>query len=283
MLRHSLVAFCLAVLPVQATSDQAQRIITIGGAITEIVYALGAGDRLVARDQTSTYPPEAETLPDIGYARALSPEGVLSMNPDLVIATEGAGPPETLSVLAETEVDWVPIPEAYSAQGVLDKIALVGSALGLDEAAEALSDKVSADLERAAAHVNATVTDRPRVLFILSAANGRIMAAGDGTGADGILELAGAENAMTGFAGYKPVTDEAILAAAPQAILMMDRSGDHAISDADLFRMPAIAATPAAATRRVIRMDGGHLLGFGPRTPEAIAQLAEALSGIEHR
>ncbi|MEY8841562.1 hemin ABC transporter substrate-binding protein, partial [Cribrihabitans sp. XS_ASV171] len=232
--------------------------------------------------QTSTYPPAAETLPDIGYARALSPEGVLSVSPDLVIATEGAGPPETLSVLAETEVDWVSVPESYSADGVLDKIAVVGKALGLEDEAKKLSERVSADLARVAEHVAGIGTEKPRVLFILSAANGRIMAAGDDTGAAGILDLAGARNAMTGFTGYKPVTDEAILSAAPQAILMMDRSGDHAIRDEDLFRLPAIAATPAAQTRTVIRMDGGQLLGFGPRTAQAIAELSEALARMKH-
>ena len=84
---------------------------------------------------------------------------------------------------------------------------------------------------------------------------------------------------MAGFQGYKQVTDEAVIAAAPDAILMMDRGGDHGLADDALFAMPAIATTPAAATRSVVRMDGLHLLGFGPRTASAVTELAEALNG----
>ena len=103
--------------------------------------------------------------------------------------------------------------------------------------------------------------------------------AGQNTAAEAILALAGADNALTGFDGYKPVTEEAVLAAAPDAILMMDRGGDHATAEADLWAMPALSGTPAAATGTLIRMEGLKLLGFGPRTPEAAQALHDALYG----
>ena len=78
--------------------DPASRVVSIGGAVTEIVYALGEEARLVARDTTSNYPPEATALPDVGYIRRLSPEGVMSVRPDLILSEEGAGPPEALKV-----------------------------------------------------------------------------------------------------------------------------------------------------------------------------------------
>ncbi len=266
--------------PAPAAEPQAQRIVSIGGAVTEIVYALGQQDRLVARDSTSTFPPEANDLKNVGYARALSPEGVLSVSPDLVLASEGFGPPETRQVLTSADVRLVVIAEQFSTEGVLTKIRDVGKALNAEAEAGALIEKVRQEIDVAVANAAALSNGpAPRVMFVMSNQNGRLIAAGDDTAVAAILELAGAENALTGFTGYKPVSDEAVVTAAPEAVLMMDRTGPHMITDEDLFALPAIAPTPAAQTRLVIRMDGSHLLGFGPRTAAAIAELSLALSG----
>ena len=114
-------------------------VVSIGGAVTEIVFALGAQDQLVARDTTSSYPPEAAALPDVGYMRALSPEGVLATGPKLIIAAEGAGPPETIEVLAQADIPFVTVPDDYTAEGVSAKIRAVGQALGKEPQAEALA------------------------------------------------------------------------------------------------------------------------------------------------
>ncbi|MEX0284729.1 MAG: hemin ABC transporter substrate-binding protein [Paracoccaceae bacterium] len=258
----------------------AQRLVTVGGSITEIVYALGEQDRLVARDSTSNFPPAVQDLPNIGYARALSPEGVLSVAPDLIIATEGAGPPETIQVLESAGIALTSVPEDYTAQGVLAKIDAVAAALDAEDAAVPLKAEVKRDLDAAIAQAGELANGtRPKVLFLLSAADGRLIAAGEDSSAAGILALAGAENALTGFKGYKPVTNEAVARAAPEAVLMMTRTGPHAISDDDLFALPELASTPAARDRKVIRMDGVHLLGFGPRTGAAIRELTRALYG----
>ena len=123
----------------------------------------------------------------------------------------------------------------------------------------------------------AGVTAPKRVLFILSLQGGRVMAGGAGTAAEGIIGLAGGVNAATGFDGYKPMTDEAVLAAQPDVILMMDREGDLAMSNTDVMGQPALGATKAAAAGAIVRMDGMLLLGFGPRTPEAALALHTAL------
>jgi iron complex transport system substrate-binding protein len=240
---------------------------------------LGEEDRLVARDATSTWPPEAEALPDVGYMRALSAEGVLSVAPDLIVAEEGAGPPETVELLQGAAIPFVTVPDATDAAGVLARIRAVGAALGVPEKAEALAEEVGAELDAALAAAGAAPGAPKRVLFVLSTAGGRIMASGTGTAADGIIGMAGGVNAVSEFEGYKQMTDEAVAAAAPDVILMMDRSGDHASTDAELFAMPAIATTPAAEAGAVVRMDGLTLLGFGPRTAEAVTALSEALHG----
>ena len=267
----------LAAPRIQAQSPEGG-IVAIGGSVTEIIYALDQQHRLVARDTTSTYPPEALALPDVGYMRALSPEGVLSVSPALIVSEEGAGPPEALTVLAQSSIPIVEVPGDYSRDGVRRRILAVGAALDVASAAQTLAAEVDAALARAETAAEAAAGRTPkRVLFILSTRNGRVLASGTNTAADGIIGLSGAVNAITAFEGYKPLTDEAIIAAAPDAILMMARLGDHAAANAELFAMPAIATTPAARSQTVIRIDGRLLLGFGPRTAEAIAALSGAL------
>lgn len=258
-----------------ATADEA-RIVSLGGSVSEIVAALGAADRLVARDTTSTFPESLTALPDVGYVRALSPEGVLSVQPTLILAEDGAGPPETMEVLKAAGVTVAQMPGDPTPEGVLAKINAVAAALNLPAEGAALAAEVAAGLDAARA-MAAAVTAPKRVLFILSLQGGRVMAGGAATEAEGIITMAGGVNAATGFDGYKPMTDEAVLAAAPDVILMMDREGDMAIGDADVLAQPALAATPAAKSGEIVRMDGMLLLGFGPRTPEAARALHAAL------
>jgi len=254
-------------------------VLSIGGSVTEIVFALGQQHRLLARDTTSTFPAGANRLPDVGYMRALSPEGVLSVEPKLIISEDGAGPPETIKVLEAANIPFVTIPDAFSGAGVVAKIRAVGTALEVADHAEKLALSVQADLQAAVAKAAEATGAPKRVLFILSTQGGRIMASGRNTAAAGIIEMAGGVNAVTAFEGYKPLTDEAINAAAPDVILMMDRGGDHGAANHELLAMPAIVTTPAAATQSVVRMNGLYLLGFGPRTADAVTELSTQLYG----
>jgi iron complex transport system substrate-binding protein len=272
-----LSSLVLAGAPAMA-QDGPQRIVSIGGSLTEIVYALGQEERLIARDSTSLYPAEALELPDVGYMRALSPEGVLSVDPDMILTLEGAGPPEAVTVIKSASVPVVTVPETFDRKGVLAKIEAVGKALGVEEEAEKLSESVDVDL-RAAEAAAADIEERAKVLFILSMEGGRVMASGTGTAADGMIQLAGAQNAVTDYAGYKQLTDEAIIAAAPDAILMMNRGGELDPTSTDLSSQPALSTTPAVQNGRVIRIEGHYLLGFGPRTGEAALELARQLYG----
>lgn len=252
-----------------------ERVLAIGGSITEIVYALGQQDRLIGRDSTSTFPPEARALPDLGYMRALSPEGVLSAGPDLILADADAGPPEAVAAIEAASVPYVEVPSDDSPEGVAEKIRVVAGALGVPEEGAALAGRIEAEI-RAATEGSAPA--HPRAIFLLSVEGGRLMAAGSGTGADMMLRLAGAENALTGFEGYKLVSAEAVLAAAPEAVVMMDRGGDHGAAAETVFTLPGLVGTPAAEAGRLVKMDGLLLLGFGPRTAEAVTALRRALS-----
>lgn len=264
--------------PVEPFADTS-RLVTIGGSLTEIVYQLGAEASLIARDSTSTFPAEAAALPDVGYMRQLAPEGVLSVQPSAILMLEGAGPIETIEVLRDASVPIVSVPETFDAAGVLTRVEAVAAALGVDGDALAadIGDKFAA-LEAQTAQIGA----RKSVLFVLSMAGGRVNAAGTGTAADGIIALAGADNAITEYEGYRQLTEEAIIAANPDVILMMDRGGDHAASEQELRDHPAISLTTAGMEGAIIRMDGEYLLGFGPRAADAATELSNAIYANEN-
>jgi iron complex transport system substrate-binding protein len=274
------VAVALWSPSVAGTAQQSDetKVLSIGGSVTEIVYALGQDHRLIARDTTSIFPQAANDLPDVGYIRALSAEGVLSVGPELIISEDGAGPPETITALEAASIPFITIPDAYDAEGVVAKVLAVGEALGAQTKAHALADEIIVQFEEAKAKLNGNQSPK-RVLFILSTQGGRILSSGANTAANGIIEMAGGVNAISAFEGYKPLTDEAVAAAAPDVILMMDRDGDHSVEDAALFAMPAIMPTPAAHNRAIVRMNGLYLLGFGPRTAQAALDLNAALYG----
>lgn len=245
-------------------------VVSVGNAVTEIVYALDQGHRLVARDSTSNYPPEARDLPNVGYFMALSAEGVLSMQPQMILATEGAGPAEVIEVLKSTGIDFIEVPGGFTAEAIADKIRVIGAALGVPDKAEALATRTTADLMDAR---HDTQPNPKRVLFLMSAKGGKLIAAGGQTAAQAVIELAGAVNAVQGFDGYKTLEDEAAIAAAPDLIMMMDRPGPHGANADELFALPTLAATPAGQTRALVTMDGARLLGFGPRTGEVVRDL----------
>ncbi len=255
----------------------AGRIVSIGGSITEILYALGLADNIVGVDTTSLYPPQAlREKAKVGYMRQLSAEGVLGLRPSLILALAGSGPRETMAVLEAARIPLVIIPDHHSAAGIVEKIRMIAQATGAQARAQCLSAAVAADMA-ALARATTDVGRRKRVLFILSFVDGRALAGGRNTAADGIIRLAGGVNAVNDYEGYKPLTDEAVIAAKPDVVLSMEREGPAAVRAAEVFAHAAFAATPAAAQRAFIAMEGLYLLGFGPRTARAARDLAQAL------
>ncbi len=263
-----LAALCCAPVAM-AQAGEGKRIVAAGGAVTEILYALGLEQDVAGVDTTSLYPPAAREKPNIGYVRALSAEGVLSLRPTLVIAIDAAGPPEVLSLIEQSGVTVARLADDATADGVVLRIEAVGRLVGKEQEAQALARDVTSSF---ASLTRQTKTiERPvRAIFVMSLQNGRPLTAGRGTAADSALRLAGAENAAAGFGGYKPMSDEAVIAAAPDVIVMMsNRPG----ATEEVLGNTAIGATPAGRARRVVAMDGNYLLGFGPRAPEALREL----------
>jgi len=260
-------------LPAGASPD---RIVAVGGSVTEIVYALGEKDRLIAVDSTSTYPPAAGELPNVGYLRALSAEPILALEPALLLAEPDAGPPSAIEQIRDAGVPVRLVSDRPSPEGVIEKVSEVAAVLDVPDKGEALARRLEREFERLRRDL-ADIAERPRVLFLLSVGNGAPLAAGRETSAEGIIALAGGRNAVTGYSDYKPLTPEAAVELAPEAILIDSRSLAALGGEDALLARPEVAATPAGRAGRVIAMDGMFLLGFGPRTPEAARKLAAAL------
>jgi len=256
--------------------EDASRIITMGGSVTEIVFALGAGDQVVARDSSSLYPPAVDELEEVGYVRQLSAEPVLSLEPTLIITIPDAGPPEAVEQLEAAGVTLLVVPEADSIDGVTDKIAVIAEALGREEAGAELIETVSTDYA-AAQELQTEMTTTPSVMFIYARGAGAVSVAGTDTSAHAMIEMAGAENAVTEFEGFQPITAEAVVTAAPDVILMMTRGLDSLGGVEGLLEQPGIAQTPAGENARVVVMDDLYLLGFSTRTGTAVLDLTYLL------
>ena len=270
----------------QVRIPDASRILSIGGDVTEIVYALGAGGRVVAVDATSQFPDAAlKEKKNVGYMRALSSEGVISVDATLVLASERSGPPEVVKTLKTTSIPYIEVPDGYSAAGIADKVRLIARAIGAEAEGEKVVRQVEADFATLAERT-AKVKRPLRALFVLTIQNGRITVGGQGTSADAILKLAGAENAAAAVNGFRPLPNEAIVELAPEVIVAMRRSGSSDTHDVEqLFALKGLESTPAGASKRLVVMDGLYLLGFGPRAPAAardlLGQLYPDLAGAD--
>ncbi|WP_459616573.1 heme/hemin ABC transporter substrate-binding protein [Bordetella sp. 2513F-2] len=266
-----LLAFFLSACAAWHGAASAQsRVVTLGGSVTEIVYALDEGSRLVGDDLSSLYPEAATRLPRVGYYRAVPVEGVLALRPDLVLASEQAGPPETLRKLGKAGVRVETVSDQPSVQSLQTRIAQVARALGAEAAGRALSDTVMRDLDAA----RALPASNARAMLLMNR-TGTLQGAGAGTAAGLVLELAGLRNVLDGQQGYKPVSAEALAGLAPE-VIVITRTSLEASGGMDALRaMPGLAATPAGAHDCIVVMDDLLALGTGPRLPQAIRTLKE--------
>lgn len=261
---------------------EGRRIVSVGGALTETLYALGAQAELVGVDTTSLHPEAARQLPSVGYARALSAEGVLSLRPTLVVATAEAGPPAVLRQIEAARVPLALLDADHRFEGLLARTQRLADLCGRAEAGRSLVGELQQSWARTRdvlARHGAAGRPPVRVLFVLSHSMAQVRVSGSGTAADAMIRYAGGVNVLGGFEGYKPLTPEAAIAAAPDVILATEQGLQAAGGIDGLLKAPGLAQTPAGRTRRVVAQDALLMLGFGPRLPQAVAALAEALHG----
>ncbi|MDP1977199.1 hemin ABC transporter substrate-binding protein [Undibacterium sp.] len=277
-------ASMLAPWATAATGKGKQRIISVGGAITEIIFALNANNDLVAVDTTSNFPESVQKLPNVGYARALSAEGVLALAPTQIIASEDAGPPAVIRQLSSSGIPLAVLPAHHKFEGVLDRIRQIGELTGTQAQAATLMQGLQKEWAKVRTPIEQRKSKVPKAVFILAHAPNQIMVAGRETAAHAVLEYAGASNALTaanggnGFSGYKPLTPEAMIAAQPDIIVVTDQGLKASGGIDSVLKLPGVEQTPAGRKRRVLSQEAMLMLGFGPRLPIAISQLDSAIT-----
>ncbi|MCU0868258.1 MAG: ABC transporter substrate-binding protein [Burkholderiales bacterium] len=251
------------------------RVVSVGGAVTEIVFALGAAPRLVGVDSTSAWPDAARKLPQVGYMRQLSAEGVLSLAPDLLLATHEAGPPAALAQIGSAGIAVHQLHLRHSPEALRENVRDAAAALGMPAAGRGLDARIASEWAATQARVDALKGPKPRVLFVFAHGGGAPMVGGTDTAVDAMLRLAGAVNAAGTLSGYKPLTAEASIAAAPDVLLITQEGLDNVGGADALLAKPGMALTPAGKAKRIVAMPALYLLGFGPRLPQAVADLAD--------
>lgn len=260
----------------EITITDASRVITIDGSITEIVFALGAQDQVVARDDSSLYPAAVNDLPSVGYVRQLSAEPVLALDPTLIITTASIGPAEAVDQLKASGVTFLILPTATTIEGVVANVEAVATALGREEEGAAVVEKIETDYAAALA-LQETVTTTPRVMFIYARGAGAVSVAGTGTSADAMITLAGGENAVTEYSGYQPITAEAVVAVAPDVILLMTAGLESIGGVEGLLEQPGVAQTPAGQNGAIVAVEDLYLLGFSTRVGTAVLDVTYLL------
>ncbi len=264
----------LLTLTVTSWGGVPARIVSIGGANTETIFALGCASSIVGVDSTSTFPAEAAKLPQVGYQRTLSAEGIASLEPDLVILPATAGPPAAIAQLRTLGIPLLQLEEGFSIEATAARIHAIGKSLGREEAAQ----KLVADLQKSCEDVSRPAVPTPGVLFVMSAGGRAPMVAGTETAADAVIRLAGGRNVVADFTGYKQLSPEALVLLNPDIILTTSRTMETAGPGSNPSALlPGLELTTAGRNRRVIVMDDLLLLGFGPRTGEALLELSRCL------
>ncbi|QCJ69557.1 hemin ABC transporter substrate-binding protein [Providencia heimbachae] len=259
-------------LMMSISAYSAQRIVTLGGDVTEIVYELGAEKQLVARDSTSLHPEQALSLPDVGYMRMLNAEGVLSMRPTLVLASELAKPSVALSQIEKSGVKIIKVTGKPALEAIPEKITTVANAVGKKEQGQALVKQFNQEL----AKVNTAPIDK-KVLFIMSHGGVLPLAAGQKTAADSLIRATGAKNAMANFDSYRALSQEGLLSSQPDLIIFTEE-GVKSLGGIDkVWKLPGMSMTPAGKNKALVVVDDVGMLSFSLGTPKVMQQLREAL------
>ena len=254
-----------------------QRIVSLNGAVTEILCELGLQQQIVGTDVTSTYPAAMEKIPKVGHNRNIGAEAVLALRPTIIVGTKTNGSldikSEVIQQFQSAGVKTVFFEHTYSVQGAKKLLTDVASAFGASAKAPALSRKIDAPLAR----IKKPASPK-KVLFIYARGTGSMMVSGRNTPVASIISLAGGVNATNGFDDFKPLTAEALIAANPDVILLFTSGLESLGGISGLLKVPGIAQTNAGRNQRVIEMDGQLLTGFGPRLGIAAQELSSKLN-----
>lgn len=258
--------------------EDVSRVVVLNGNITEIVFALGLGDHVVGVDATSTYPPEAQDLPEVGVQIQLNAEGIIALQPTLVLGNTFAGPPEVIEQVRGAGIPVLILPDHDTLESIGEKIRGIARALGVPLRGERLAAESQASIEEAMSLVDG-VESQPRVAFLYLRGTQFQLIGGVDSGATSLIEAAGGIDVGVeiGIRGFMQITPEALVTANPDVILIFT-SGLTSIGGVDgLLELPGVAQTGAGRTRTIVDFDGQYLFGYGPRSGAALAELIVAI------
>jgi iron complex transport system substrate-binding protein len=269
----SRICICL-ILILSATGSgyaKALRIVSANGTLSEILVGLGLEKQIVGVDVTSTFPASLEKITKIGHNRTIAAEGILALNPDVIIYTDQSMlSPAVVKQLNSSGKKLVEFKHEYSKEGAIKLIREVGAYFNAKPQAEKMVKALQADLAKIPAQANPK-----KLLFIYARGAGTLMVSGTGTSLDRMFALAGHKNAVTGFSEFKPLTAESLITANPD-VLVLFSSGLESLEGMDgLLKVPGVANTNAGRNRRIVTMDGQFLTGFGPRLGKAATELSQ--------
>lgn len=257
----------------KSNQEAPARIVSLGGGVSETIAALGRLDAIVGIDSTSLYPESLGKLPKVGYFRSFSPEGVVSLKPDLVIGSDGVGPQSAVGVLRSAGLNFVELMDVKTLDDVLARTLKIGEAIGRVDKAKGLVQSLEADFKKIREEHHSLPSKRLRCLFVYARGAGMMLVGGNNTSADAVMKLAGLENAAASIKEFGPLSAEGLVTFKPDIILIPKR-GLASIGGMDgLLAVPGVAATPAGKQRRIITMDDSRFLAMGPRTPQVARDL----------
>tara|TARA_B100001093_G_scaffold519883_1_gene611159 strand:+ start:73603 stop:74469 length:867 start_codon:yes stop_codon:yes gene_type:complete len=257
------------------SSKNSNRVVVAGGSIAEIMYFLNLQNKIVGVDVTSVFPSDLQKFPSIGYVRNLSTEGILSLQPTLVIGEDDMGPPHIIKQLKAAKIDLEIVPEEQTAEGILKKIYCVAKILGLDDI-KSLSKYQEKDRE--VKNLNKlkqnNLKGKIKIMLVLSMKGTSPVVAGKGTSGNAFIKMIGAENIFNSVEGWKPVTLESIIKEDPDFIIIPNREMHANSNTEELIENPFFSNTTAGKNGSFILVDGMAILGFGPRTISSALEIA---------
>jgi iron complex transport system substrate-binding protein len=247
-----IIFFAVLLLSLNRTwASKSLRIVSANGTLSEIIYGLGLEKQLVGVDVTSTYPASLDKVPKIGHNRSIAAEGIIALNPDVIVYTDQSMlSPSLIKQLNSSGKKVVEFKHEYTKEGAIKLIREVGAYFNAKPQAENLVRTLEADLAKIT-----KPTSPKKMLFIYARGTGTLMVSGTGTSLDRLFSLTGNKNAVQGFTEFKPLTAESLLAANPDVLVLFSSGLDSVEGEMGLLKVPGIANTQEGIEKLLQWMD----------------------------
>ncbi len=264
----------------ESENTESLKIISLSGFITELLFEMGYGDQIIARDVTSTYPEQVNAIESVGHISRLNVEAILALQPDVIILEKVSEESvKFIDQLTGAGIKVVSVPTSTSFDNSLKAIKSLEGVLQVDKT---ITQKLQKQIESDSIALHeylVGVEDQPKVLFLYARGAGNVMAGGYDTPSSKMIEKAKGINVMSSFDNYRAITPEALVEAAPEVLLFFTSGLSSLDEGAGLSEIPGMTQTPAFKENKIVAMDGQYLTTFGPRSAKAALELAKKLRG----